>query len=509
MRKIWLKITYFILLPLFLISLAVPMSAQINKTESTTMETGNASPESASAAEAPAITTVENLPAEDPPVFLHEKQENEPGGVQKIRVYDKGFAYCVNYPVIGNLAIDSRIEAEARDIAAGFNETGKSHTAKEPLKMVADYKTFLSTDANESVTGTYSLLSVVFKTYSVFSAEGARENTVRTLLFDLNTARQLTLDDVFGRDYLDVVARKTAAYFSGDPEYAGSATEHFIANTAPAIENYSKFALLPGEAVFYFDRSAILPDSFGCPSFSIPLTGLYNYMKIKATAREPFRMFAPGEKMIALTFDDGPKSPNTDRILDILQNAGGRATFFVVGRMTSGYRETVKRAYLNGCDIGNHSFSHQKMALDMSMDDIQYQISACSDAITDIIGVPPDFFRIPYGFYNMNADALANMPLIGWNVDTVDWSYSDTNKKNRTKEQRDRDMQNIMNRTLDTVQDGDIVLMHDYYAFTADMCETLIPELVARGFRLVTINELFAARGITPENGKRYFKLRP
>lgn len=509
MRKILLKIIYFILLPAFLISLAVPMSARTNKAEETTWETGTASPESPSAAETAASTAAGNLPAEDAPVFLHEKQENEPGGVKTIRAYAEGYAYGIYYPVIGNLDIDSRIEAEATDIAAGFTETGKSGTAQDPLMMEADYKIFISTDADSSGTGTYSLLSVVFKTYSGFSAEGVRENTVRTLLFDLNTARQLTLDDVFGRNYLDVIARKTTAYFSGAPEYAGSATEHFVANTAPIKDNYSKFALLPGEAVFYFDRSAILPDSFGCPSVSIPLTGLYNYIKIKATAREPFRMFASGEKMVALTFDDGPKSPNTDRILDTLQKAGGRATFFVVGMTTNAYRDTVKRAYLNGCDIGNHSFSHQKMVLDMSMDDIQYQISACTDAITGIIGVPPDFFRIPYGFYNINADALANMPLIGWNVDTVDWAYSDTNKKNRTKEQRDQDMQNIINRTLDTVQDGDIVIMHDYYEFTSDMCETLIPELVARGFRLVTINELFAARGVTPENGKRYFKLRP
>lgn len=147
----------------------------------------------------------------------------------------------------------------------------------------------------------------------------------------------------------------------------------------------------------------------------------------------------------------------------------------------------------------------------MKESDIKYQVNECEKRIIRVTGEPSAFFRMPYGLNNKNADGIINKPIIAWSLDTVDWVYSDTNKKNRnrTPEQRQEDKQKIIARMLDKVKDGDVLLMHDIHEFTVELSEELIPALTARGFQLVTLNELFEARGVKPENGEHYKQVRP
>lgn len=195
------------------------------------------------------------------------------------------------------------------------------------------------------------------------------------------------------------------------------------------------------------------------------------------------------DKMIALTFDDGPYPPVTNRILDLLEENGAKATFFVMGNRMEEYGDTVEKAYSLGCQIGNHTFSHKDLTK-LSADKIRYEVEHSNDLITKYAPVGNAVLRPPYGAKNDLVYKTVNVPMITWSVDPEDW-------KSRDKDQ-------VIKNIIDVVQDGDIVLMHDLYSSTADAMEVVIPKLIEMGYQLVTVDELFEAKGITLEAGNIY-----
>ncbi|MCI8285093.1 MAG: polysaccharide deacetylase family protein [Clostridia bacterium] len=202
----------------------------------------------------------------------------------------------------------------------------------------------------------------------------------------------------------------------------------------------------------------------------------------------------PSAPMIALTFDDGPYSPVTDRILAKLAEYNGKATFFVVGNRVSTYPNSVINASNLGCEIGNHTWDHTPLTK-LSPLEIAREIHDTDTAVGYYTGKFPALVRPVGGGRNEVVDASVDKPMINWSVDTKDW-----NSKNSQK---------VIWSVLNNVQDGDIVLMHDLYPSTADACDVLIPELIGRGYQLVTVSELASAKGITPEPGKLYRSFRP
>ncbi|MGN0295340.1 MAG: polysaccharide deacetylase family protein [Lachnospiraceae bacterium] len=202
----------------------------------------------------------------------------------------------------------------------------------------------------------------------------------------------------------------------------------------------------------------------------------------------------PDQPMIALTYDDGP-SVSTPKILDILEKYDARATFFVVGDRVDGnsnYQSYVKRACKLNCQIGNHTYSHATLTR-LSQADIRSQISKCDNAVKKAAGVTPAVMRPPGGNRNATVDQTVGKPLILWSVDTEDW--------------KTRNASSTISAVLDHVKDGDIVLMHDLYSSTAEASETIIPELIRRGYQLVTVEELAQYRG-GMKAGQRYSSFR-
>lgn len=191
----------------------------------------------------------------------------------------------------------------------------------------------------------------------------------------------------------------------------------------------------------------------------------------------------PNRPMVAVTYDDGP-SVHTNKILNVLEKYGAKATFFVVGSSVKGHNiETMKRAVSLGCEIGNHSVSHPQLTK-LSVTAVNAQINGTTAAIINATGVHPKLFRPPYGDYNksvLNQLAIAGYPAILWSIDTLDW--------------KTKNAENTKSVILSKVKDGDIILMHDTQASSATASETIIPELIARGYQLVTVSELAEARG--------------
>jgi len=212
-------------------------------------------------------------------------------------------------------------------------------------------------------------------------------------------------------------------------------------------------------------------------------------------------------KLVALTFDDGPGGTVTTHILDTLWEVGGRATFFCLGDRAQEYEDILRRMAAQGCEIASHSYSHERLTR-LGNDRLRGDLKRTAEALEEFSGVAPKIMRPPFGAVSERMLDCVDMPVILWSIDSEDWRYCELLCKNRSDEQRCRDLLKVVNSVLDYVQDGDIILMHDLYSFTQDVADTVIAELHHQGWQLVTVSELFAAKGFEPEPGVVYHSAR-
>lgn len=122
---------------------------------------------------------------------------------------------------------------------------------------------------------------------------------------------------------------------------------------------------------------------------------------------------------MAITFDDGPAT-HTTQLLDILKKHDVKATFFVLGKSAKVQKNTLLRAYKEGHQIGNHSWDHKDLKK-LSDEEIVNQIIKTNDVILNITGEEVNVMRPPYGSFNDIVKTKANMPIILWNLDPLDW----------------------------------------------------------------------------------------
>lgn len=197
----------------------------------------------------------------------------------------------------------------------------------------------------------------------------------------------------------------------------------------------------------------------------------------------------PNGKMVALTYDDGPSNSVTNDILDILEKYDARATFFVIGNRIPSNYQPMQRAVKMDCEIGNHTYSHIDLP-SYYYDDIRYEIDTTNNLIKKYAGVTPKIVRAPGGSTDSYSRQAVNMPFIYWSIDTRDWES--------------RSASSVISIVKSSVEDGDIILMHDIYDSTAEASETLIPWLINQGYQLVTVSELMQYRGIKMQNAVSY-----
>ena len=188
---------------------------------------------------------------------------------------------------------------------------------------------------------------------------------------------------------------------------------------------------------------------------------------------------------IALTFDDGP-GEYTDELLDCLEENNAHATFFMLGQNVGSWESTVQRMADIGCEIGSHSWDHKNL-YDLDMDSVAKQFSDTDAALEKACGQKASVARAPYGNWSDDIISTVGKPFFTWSLDSLDWSYLDVNK----------DYDAVMNGDL---TDGSIILMHDIHEPSVQAAIKMIPELVQKGYKLMTVSELAAAKGVTLQN---------
>lgn len=189
------------------------------------------------------------------------------------------------------------------------------------------------------------------------------------------------------------------------------------------------------------------------------------------------------EKVVALSFDDGPHPIYTPKILDTLKKYKAPASFFVIGKNIHGNENILQREKAEGHLVGNHSYCHDfwfdMYGTDKMLDDIQ----KADDTIEKTIGAKPVLFRPPYGITNPNlkkAIKRGNYITLGWSIRSLDTTIKDKEK--------------LLSRIGDRLKPGDIILLHDSMEHTANVLPELIETILNKGYQVKGIDEMLNIR---------------
>lgn len=195
-------------------------------------------------------------------------------------------------------------------------------------------------------------------------------------------------------------------------------------------------------------------------------------------------------KYVALTFDDGPSGKYTRRLLDGLEERDVKATFFLCGYRLKDYPREAERIVREGHEIGFHGYSHDDMAK-MTTAQISSEIEKTAALLPD--GCDPVLLRPPGGSRGSALEQVTKqkgLAILNWSVDPRDWE--------------NHDAQAVETFVTGTVQDGDVILLHDMCDCSVDAALAIIDKLQEQGFRFVTVSELAEIQGVTIQPGKVY-----
>jgi peptidoglycan-N-acetylglucosamine deacetylase len=188
------------------------------------------------------------------------------------------------------------------------------------------------------------------------------------------------------------------------------------------------------------------------------------------------------QRVVAITFDDGPNPVYTPQVLEIFSEAKGKATFFMIGEQMKSHPEVVKQVRDQGHEIGNHTFTHPKLS-QLSEQDCLKEVEDTEILIEKMAGRKPVVFRPPYLDYNQDTVSLLQKkkyPMIGaLNLEAQDWEQPG--------------VEHILEKSREAVKNGSILIFHDGYgdrSQTIEAVRMLVSELTSQGYQLVTVSEL-------------------
>ncbi len=255
--------------------------------------------------------------------------------------------------------------------------------------------------------------------------------------------------------------------------------KYYLSKKGAALTGWQKIK----KSTYYFDSAGKMATG----KVSVGLS-LCTFDKNGKLVSQEESAIDPDKPMVALTFDDGP-GKRTKEILTQLEKYHAHATFFMLGQKVSSYEDEVKKMKKIGCELGNHSYDHTSLTK-LSADGVKEQMDKTNKRIEKFVGHGATVMRPPYGAINDTVKSNVGLPMILWNIDTLDW--------------KTRNVQKTIDTVMKNVGDGDIILLHDIHTESVDATLKLIPMLQEEGYQLVTVSELAAAKGKELENGGKY-----
>ena len=420
--------------------------------------------------------------------------------------YGEPFSYLLQYPKTGSPNIDSRIETIISDIRNAFDSEYKiAESIDGDEKTVTDKDTLLKVGYETYLTDKTKLTLVLWETHE---ADVLKTPFVRIHMyhFDLETDTEIHAEDLMWKDFRENASRYTQNYFTSTKPYDKAIFGNYASILAPDAGRFDRFALTEDGVLFYFDRYDVFPGSYGVVKLTIPYEEMVTKeppVVVEEVPEEPAQPESPAvapeapaepakpQKMVALTYDDGPNPNATNAILNTLEKYNARATFFDLGYLVERYPTVAKRELAIGCEVGSHSYDHKNFNK-LTNQEVLADVAKTDAAFRKAIGKSPSLFRPPYGNCDSRVRELIPMPIYLWSVDTLDW-------KSRNAAEIVKQVKAAGN------LDGKVILMHGIYGSTAEATAQLVPYLQEQGYELVTVSELMQKKyNQTPQAKKLY-----
>lgn len=385
-----------------------------------------------------------------------------------------------------------------------------------------DYRAHLNiqVETEKVISGLYNL---TFYTYQY--AGGANGiNTIKSFTIDLNDKKHLMLDDILELDEvgLDVIQKYIKKQLISDKDIKLYLIDDLLDEVLNDSDKW-EWSVNKKELTLYFNEYEIAAGAAGVIEVNIPLEKIQSYLKENMISQLKLQFkddedkqkqedkeaeenknsqedkdeaqdvqLDPNGKYVALTFDDGPSSTVTPRILATLNEYDALATFFMLGSQVDYYPGMAKKVADAGHEVANHTENHTDLTV-ANREEIHQEIQNSSDKIYNATGQQPKTVRPPYGAYNETVIDVAkenDESIILWSVDSLDWKSLDANAINEV--------------ILNNVAPGSIVLMHDIHDSTADALPELLQSLKEQGYEFITVSQLLElqeAKGIGPHYG--------
>lgn len=307
--------------------------------------------------------------------------------------------------------------------------------------------------------------------------------------YDLKTGDVITLDTLFGEDSpaWDILSARVKEHLSTTfPKEERDSAQVEALCQRDALRQ-AAFTLSGMELTLHYPLAPLFPGKTGLAHVR------FFYPEFQGMMTSEGEQYTDNSqwKMVALTFDDGPRGEGTEKTLNALRKNGMRGTFFTVGKLYEGNLSRLHREYDANHRVENHSWNHWnghglKPAARLP------QVQKVQDYLMDTVGEAPKYFRAPGGTYPPWIEVGIGMPLIQWSVDTYDF--------------RGRSAQGILANIQKNIREGDIILMHD----TGDILNTAIDGigefLWGNGYMPVTVEELALAHNVAPQPDTVYYR---
>lgn len=248
---------------------------------------------------------------------------------------------------------------------------------------------------------------------------------------------------------------------SKDTGLATAAANGEVRRALPFDENKGTAKDVPNPITKQFNNPSSLPTT--------PPAGVrVSYSSVKTS-----------QKVLAMTFDDGPHPSLTPKLLDILKERNIKCTFFLIGNLVKIYPAIVRRIIAEGHEIGNHTWTHCSLT-SRSDEQIRSELKKSEDAVYEVAGVRPHLMRPPYGAINTRIKDLMfsefGYSTIMWSVDPQDW--------------RRPGVAAVTSRLVNGAHPGAIMLSHDIHPPTITAMPAMFDQLLAKGYQFVTVSQL-------------------
>ena len=311
--------------------------------------------------------------------------------------------------------------------------------------------------------------------------------TTRT--YNMETGERILLTDLFDDEsawaLLEERVRETLTGYWPEEEPDAAALERLC--TREALEE-AEFSLHGMSLVLHYPAETLYPEHFTLMDVTFFYPEIRDLMTEQAQTETNNLAYY---KTCALTFDDGPTTTNTPKVLDALMETGARGTFFVVGNRIKDNRFLVQREHDNGHAVGSHNWHHGNV-LKSSDSALRRMPEKVNTAMIKSIGIPVRYDRVPGGRYPRMVEVKVGWAYIQWSLDTYDWRGIKSSQ--------------VLQKVKNKLQDGDIILCHDIKPNTPASTRMIVHYLEEQGYMPLTIDELFAKDGVKLEKYKVYFR---